>query len=678
MASRPDHVNSGGAGGGDPPAEDLSFLVQKYEEEKEKRIRADGSAQYQEFESSEDPRLRHLADDPWVDHAKLNAQAPNLVDGQHVKVLCLGAGLGGIMYTTHLVETGAFAPGDIRLVDTAGGFGGTWYWNRFPGLACDVEASIYLPWLERTGYKPSHRYAHGDEIRRYIESVVAKWGLDGSGVFRTRIDHLVWDEDRSRWVVELEQYRGPDSSPDTVRLIATAQYVILANGVLSHPKAPKIDGLAAFGGALMHASRWDYGVSGGSPADPRLVGLEGKRVGVIGTAATGVQLIPELAKWAGELYVFQRTPSMVDVRGQREMTDEEWARITNSSEAGWWKKRNLNFNDAVCGKDDLEEAEGFVDLVADGWTRAPRTLTMLAGAPHQPLRPEEIPGHMQHMLVRDAPRSNGIRKRVEELVTKDKETAEALKSWYPTWCKRPCFHDTYLQTFNQPHVNLVPTDAKGKELQATPTGLVVRGKEYPLDVLVFATGYRSPVHAVGEPSAVSNSPITGRHGRTLASKWAGVGGDGEPGPGSLHGLFSHGFPNLVLTGPSHQALAGNVAYMYDVAGRHAAYILAEAEKRQRQKQGQVAVVEPSKEAEEAYIAHLASAAMYFAPRAVCTPGYNNAEGDLSMEGEDAIKAARATIYPFGINAWTKLLEEWRGTGQLEGINITLEETRKSP
>ncbi|KAK8015318.1 hypothetical protein PG990_008614 [Apiospora arundinis] len=676
MASRPDHVNSGGAGGGDPPAEDLSFLVQKYEEEKEKRIRADGSAQYQEFESSEDPRLRHLADDPWVDHAKLNAQAPNLVDGQHVKVLCLGAGLGGIMYTTHLVETGAFAPGDIRLVDTAGGFGGTWYWNRFPGLACDVEASIYLPWLERTGYKPSHRYAHGDEIRRYIESVVAKWGLDGSGVFRTRIDHLVWDEDRSRWVVELEQYRGPDSSPDTVRLIATAQYVILANGVLSHPKAPKIDGLAAFGGALMHASRWDYGVSGGSPADPRLVGLEGKRVGVIGTAATGVQLIPELAKWAGELYVFQRTPSMVDVRGQREMTDEEWAQITNSSEAGWWKKRNLNFNDAVCGKDDLEEAEGFVDLVADGWTRAPRTLTMLAGAPHQPLRPEEIPGHMQHMLVRDAPRSNGIRKRVEELVTKDKETAEALKSWYPTWCKRPCFHDTYLQTFNQPHVTLVPTDAKGKELQATPTGLVVRGKEYPLDVLVLATGYRSPVHAVGEPSAVSNSPITGRHGRTLASKWAGVGGDGEPGPGSLHGLFSHGFPNLVLTGPSHQALAGNVAYMYDVAGRHAAYILAEAEKRQ-QRQGQVAVVEPSKEAEEAYIAHLASAAMYFAPRAVCTPGYNNAEGDLSMEGEDAIKAARATIYPFGINAWTKLLEEWRGTGELEGINITLEETGKS-
>lgn len=239
---------------------------------------------------------------------------------------------------------------------------------------------------------------------------------------------------------------------------------------------------------------------------------------------------------------------------------------------------------------------------------------------------------------------------------------------------RPCFHDNYLQTFNQPHVALVPTDAKGLEIKATPAGLVVCGHEYPLDVLILATGYRSPSHAIAEPSAMSNTPITGRGGRTLAAKWAGA--DGEEGPGSLHGLFSHGFPNLMLTGPSQQAIAGNVTYVYEVAGRHAAYILASAERKKKKESchpndDRPVVVEPSKAAEDAYIHHIASAAAFFAPTAVCLPGYMNDEGGVSMGGAGAILAARATIYPFGMNAWAELLEEWRGTGRLEGLDITV-------
>ncbi|KAK7943416.1 uncharacterized protein PG986_012529 [Apiospora aurea] len=664
MATRP-HDDGTSGKGDDPTAAELSFLTQKYEEEKAKRIRPDGSAQYDEFEACANDRLRHLADDPWVDHGTLNAQPPNLVDGQHVKVFSLGAGIGGLVYATHLLETGAFVPEDIRLVDVAGGFGGTWYWNRFPGLACDIEASIYLPWLERTGYVPKHRYAYGEDIRRYLESVAERWGLDSKGVFRTRVDRLTWDEDRRCWVIALEQCRGPKVK-DSIRLTVTAQYVILANGILNHPKAPKIEGLDNFKGAMMHASRWDYSISGGSPTDPSLTKLKGKKVGIIGTGATGVQCMPEVAKWASEVYVFQRTPCTVDARDQREMTAEAWAKVTEDGQKpGWWTRRNINWIDAVVG------AEPEVDLVDDGWTKAP-TMSMAAGARHQPLRPEDVPGHIERMLAKDVPRSNRIRQRVVDLVTKDQETVEALKPWYPTWCKRPCFHDTYLQTFNQPHVTLVPTESHGLH-RATPAGLVTKGREYPLDVLVFATGYRSPAHALAEPSAMSNAPVAGRGGRALAAKWR------EDGPGSLHGLFTRGFPNLLLTGPAQQGISGNITYMYDVAARHAAYVLAEAEKKKKEEEGREedrVVIEPSKEAEEGYVNRLLSHVAFLAPVSLCLPSYRNDEGAVHV-GDDAVKAAKTAVYPLGINAWTEFLEEWRSTGRLEGLEITTGEAASS-
>lgn len=238
----------------------------------------------------------------------------------------------------------------------------------------------------------------------------------------------MWDDDRRCWVVDLEQRRrGPGGEDASVRFSVTAQYVVLANGILNHPKAPRIDGLDGFAGHMMHASRWDYDVSGGSPTDPRLTKLRGKKVGVIGTGASGVQCVAALAAWAGGLYVFQRTPPAVDARDQRALGAEEWAKLTG--QPGWWSRRNINFVDAVAG----EGPE--VDLVDDGWTKAP-TLSMVAGARHQPLRPEEIPAHIERMLAKDVPRSNRMRQRVVDLVTKDKETVEALKPWYPTWCKR--------------------------------------------------------------------------------------------------------------------------------------------------------------------------------------------------------------------------------------------------
>lgn len=406
---------------------DISFLAKKYEEEKRKRLRADGDAQYEELESSTFSQLKSLEEDPWVDHDHLNSQPQILKDGQEVKFLALGAGFGGLVFSSYLVDAG-FKPTDIYLVDTAGGFGGTWYWNRYPGLACDVEASIYLPWLERTGYRPRHRYAYGDEIRRYTERVAEEFGLKGQGVFRTRIESLTWDEARSRWVAVMEQYRGPKEAP--LRLSVKAQYIILANGVLNHPKMPRVEGIEGFEGKIIHTGRWNYGVTGGSPTDARLTGLKDKRVGIVGTGATGVQCTAELAKWADQLYVFQRTPSGVDARGQRETDAAEWAKMT--SKPGWWAERCENF-DTMVSDEPVEE-----DLIKDGWS-ATKTLSVLAGAQHDLLAPGDIAAHTQNMLELDAPRTDQMRRRVDELVTKDKEAAEGLKAWYPTWCKRCVF-----------------------------------------------------------------------------------------------------------------------------------------------------------------------------------------------------------------------------------------------
>lgn len=405
----------------DGSSPDLAFLTQKYEEEKNKRIRDDGNAQYVDLELSTSSHLTRLIEDPWVDHDALNSSTPNLKDGDDVKFLILGAGFCGLLYGSRFVEAG-FKPEDIRLVDTAGGFGGTWYWNRYPGLMCDSESSIYLPLLEETGFMPTHRYSYGSEIREHAERIAKQYQLQG--VFRTKMETFTWDESKGRWVVVMNQDRGPKEA--AVGMTVTAQYVVLANGVLNHPKTPKIDGLEKFQGQTIHTGRWKYDISNGSPTDWTLTSLQDKRVGIIGTGATGVQCTAELAKWAKHLYVFQRTPSSVDHRGQRETDPSTWAK--QSDEPGWWHHRNANFV-SIANKEGAEK-----DLVGDAWSTLD-TYAPLIGGPHEPLGLADIPGHIGKMLAADIPRANRIRQRVADTVT-ETETAERLMAWYPTWCKR--------------------------------------------------------------------------------------------------------------------------------------------------------------------------------------------------------------------------------------------------
>jgi cation diffusion facilitator CzcD-associated flavoprotein CzcO len=319
------HVNGTNGAHPVPSPEDLKLfeLSQKYQAEAIKRLRPDGLAQFVPLKKAEHERFRALAEDPFVDHAALNAK-PSPVDESTVyKFLILGAGYGGLLYAVRLIEAGLVSgPNDLRLVDAAGGFGGTWYWNRYPGLHCDVESYTYMPLLEETGYMPTHKYASGSELREHAERIATKWDLHDKTLFRTNVKAVRWDDAAQLWKIEVTEGRGP--SEPSRELVLQAQYVLIASGVLTTPQVPKIPGLESFTGPIFHTARWNYKVTGGSPEDQTLTGLEGKRVGIIGTGATAIQVVPKLAKFAKELYVFQRTPSAVSWRGQRPTDPEEW------------------------------------------------------------------------------------------------------------------------------------------------------------------------------------------------------------------------------------------------------------------------------------------------------------------------------------------------------------------
>ncbi|KAK1994188.1 cyclohexanone monooxygenase [Colletotrichum falcatum] len=644
-----------GTPAGDDDALDFMALNKKYADEKEKRQRPDGNAQYTEIES--DARLGKLAQDPWVDHEELNARPTNLADGDEVKVVVLGAGFGGLLFAIRFVQAG-LRPADIRLVDTAGGFGGTWYWNRYPGLMCDVESYVYMPLLEETGYVPRHRYAYGDELLAHANRLAETWGLAEQGVFRSRIRSCEWDEGAKLWEVSIEQGRGPAEAP--VTMTVRSRFVVLANGVLNHPKAAR--NLEAFEGDMFHSARWDYGATGGDPGDlenPQLTGLEGKRVGVVGTGATAVQLVPQLAKWAKELYVFQRTPSSVDERGQRPTDPGEWKKIADGR--GWQKRRIENFNACVSGGGGGGGAEE--DLVADGWTGLKTYKALVAAPQEKPLGAADVAGHVGGLLAADAPRTERIRRRVDEVV-EDRATAAALKAWYPTWCKRPAFHDDYLGAFNLPNVHLVDTDGKGVD-RATKSSLVVGGVDYPLDVVVLCTGYRPPPADMAEPSGRSGMTVKGRGGALLSDKWHGAG------PSTLHGVLTSGFPNLFLTGPLQVGATANFVGVQDALAQHCAYVLAEAARRAADGGADgVVVVEATVEGEEGYAGLIAQYAAWFAGMAVCTPGYLNNEGRQAPP-EEQMKMARGAPFPYGMNAYVKFLEDWRAEGSMKGVEVAV-------
>jgi cyclohexanone monooxygenase len=596
-----------------PARADLGFdpdaLRQKYRAERDKRLRADGNAQYLEVKGT----FARYADDPYVAPGFTRAPLSDAVD-----VVVVGGGFGGLLAAARLREAGV---ADVRIIEKGGDFGGTWYWNRYPGAACDVESYVYLPLLEELGYVPVEKYSRAPEILEHSRAIGRHFGLYDGALFQTEVTALRWNEEDARWVVETN--RG-----DRLR----ARFVVMANGPLHRPKLPGIQGIESFAGHSFHTSRWDYDYTGGDSSGG-LTRLKDKTVGIIGTGATAVQCVPHLAHGAKRLFVFQRTPSSIDVRANRP-TDPEWAA---SLERGWQQRRMDNFNILVSGGHQDE------DLVNDGWTDIIRNLLLLARK-----SPEEVGGGDPAAVVEiaDFQKMEQIRSRVDAIV-KDSAAAESLKPWYRQFCKRPCFHDEYLDAFNRDNVTLVDTGGVGVEA-ITPRGVVAGGREYPLDCLIYATGFE-----VGtEYTRRSGYEVYGRGGISLTQKWA-------DGVRTLHGLHTHDFPNCFIISHAQSGFTVNFPHMLNEQSRHIAYIVGHC------LQTQARTIEASEEAEAGWVKTIIDLAVMrekFA--AECTPGYYNNEGQPNP------KAVQNGFYGAGPIAFVKLLEDWRAAGTLAGMEVT--------
>ncbi len=319
---------------------DPDALRNRYREERDKRLRNDGNEQYVEVKGD----FKRYIDDPYVDPGFTRKPL-----NDEVEVLIIGGGFGGLLAGARLREAGVQS---IRMIEKGGDFGGTWYWNRYPGAQCDIEAYIYLPLLEETGYIPKEKYSYAPEILEHSRRIGKKYDLYRDVCFQTQIKSITWNEEECRWIITTDR-------DDRMR----ARFVVMSNGPLNRPKLPGIPGIDSYKGHTFHTSRWDYGYTGGDTTG-NLNKLGDKKVAVIGTGATAVQCVPYLAKYAQHLYVFQRTPSSVDERGNRP-TDPEWVKTLTP---GWQRRRMDNFNVLVSG--GMEE----VDLVSDGWTDIIRNL----------------------------------------------------------------------------------------------------------------------------------------------------------------------------------------------------------------------------------------------------------------------------------------------------------------
>ncbi|MBD59499.1 MAG: monooxygenase [Citromicrobium sp.] len=550
---------------------DFEALSRRYEEEREKRLRSDAVGQYRSLKGD----LAAFDRDP-------NAQSQPDRDSvrQSVEAVIVGGGFGGLLTAVQLAKRGIT---DLAIIDKGADFGGTWYWNRYPGVRCDVESYIYVPLLEETGFVPSERYAKGAEIQHQCRLLAEKFGLYERTLFQTVARDLVWDDAERMWTVTTD--RG-----DVLR----SRFVVAATGLYSSPKLPGIPGIESFKGPSFHTSRWDYSFTGGDP-DSDLPGLAGKRVGIIGTGSTGIQCVPPVARSAEHLYLFQRTPASVDVRGNGP-TDVEWFR---AQEEGWQRARMLNFTQWTSGIPQVE------DLVGDSMTDLFREKAVSASLDMTAEEREQA----------EFARMERVRQRVDSIV-EDRRTAEALKPYFHYFCKRPGFSDDYLQVFNRPNVTLVDTAGRGVE-RVTENGLVVNGDEYPLDCIIYATGFDFMTSFTRE----SGLTVTGRDGISLADKWS-------DGAHTLFGMQTRDFPNFFVLSIVQAGTSINYLHTADAQSLYMAALIDHC------RQNGYATVEPTQETEDAWIEEcIALSADRLAFLEKCTPSYYNFEGRRPREAE---------------------------------------------
>jgi len=599
---------------------DIPALREKYRHEREKRLRSEGSRQYIELE---DDFVGYYEADPYT------PVTPRKPIAEDIDVAVLGGGFGGLLAAAHLKKAGVE---DVRIIELGGDFGGVWYWNRYPGIQCDNESYCYIPMLEELNFMPSKKFADGAEIFEHCRNIGRHFGLYDTAIFSTQVRDLRWDETIHRWRIATN--RGDD---------IRARFVVMASGPFHRPKLPGIPGLKDFRGHSFHSSRWDYDYTGGAATGGALDKLADKRVAVVGTGATAIQIVPHLARYAQHLYVFQRTPSTVDARNNVP-TDPEWV---TTLKPGWQRERQRNFHSWTFEGMAL----GQPDLVCDFWTELGRNTAARVLALDDPasMTPE------QFMAIReeeDYKIMERLRRRVDAIVG-DTATAEALKPYYRFLCKRPCSNDDYLATFNQPNVTLVDvSSSKGVE-RATEKGLLANGVEYEVDCIVYASGFEITTEI---SRRYSIETIEGRDGVSLFDHW-------RNGYTTLHGMTTRGFPNQFHTGFTQVGISANIAANYELQGEHIAYIIAEALARG------ATTVEPSQQAQDEWCATVRDTAIdNSAFDAECTPGYYNNEGGGAGAAEgEGIRSHLGEPYGPGFYAFEDLLRAWRDTGDLEGL-----------
>ena len=616
---------------------DPEHLKKKYRIERDKRLRQDGNDQYQEVSGE----FSYFVEDPYLEET---IEREPLTE--EVEVVIIGGGFGGMLAGARLREAGI---DDFRIIEKGGDFGGTWYWNRYPGASCDIESYIYFPLLEETGFVPKQKYTNAPETLEYCKVICEKFNLYENACLQTEVTSTIWNEDIKRWLVKT-------NLNDEIK----ARYVVHSNGPLNRPKLPAIKGINDFKGHTFHTSRWDYEYTGGN-SHGNLDNLKDRRVAIIGTGATAVQCVPHLGEEAKQLYVFQRTPSSIDVRNNQ-ATDPDWI---STQKEGWHDERRKNFETLLTGGRVKE------DLVSDGWTeafrllfgnlreKAPSKMKMASWAASSIFSPEmykkgfkaymtdkamEAMDIRNAMQMADFQKMEQVRARADKVV-KDEKTAESLKPYYNQFCKRPCFHDEYLDTFNRPNVELIDTDGKGLE-EISEKGIVFNGKEYEVDCIIFATGFE-----VGtEYSRRAGYQIHGVEGKTVTQKW-------ENGLATLHGMHSRGFPNAFFFGPAQSGFTATYTYSLDEQSIHLAYIL------EKLKDKGATRIEASQEAEEKWIETIIDKARITADfQENCTPGYYNNEGKINQTPQN-------NTYGGGPIEFFSLMKKWRSKENLEGLEI---------
>ena len=589
---------------------DPDALRARYDAERERRLRPEGLAQFAPLEAKRHDAVR----DPYT---PFTARAPTSED---LEVLIVGGGFAGLLAGAYLRKAGI---SDVRICDAGGDFGGTWYWNRYPNAQCDTESYIYLPLLEELGRMPPRNYAYAPEIFEHCKAIARAFGLYAGALFHTEVTAAAWDEQRARWRVATT--RG-----DELRV----RHLVMASGGLTRPKVPNIPGIADFSGHLFHTSRWDYGYTGGSNSEA-LSNLVDKRVGIIGTGATAIQCVPPLGAAAKELLVFQRTPSAVGVRGNRP-TDPAWVA---SLPPGWQRRRSEHFVAAVEGADVSEDVpnDGWIDLIA-GNHKAVRALR----AAGLSLTSAELARATENS---DYERMEQIRLRVSSIV-RDSTTAELLKPYYRPLCKRPCFHDEYLDTFNRPNVHLIDASNGGVQ-RLTDKGVVVNDRLFEVDCLIFATGFEVG-SSIGKPGGLD---LAGKGGAKLSDKW-------RNGYVTMFGFTTAGFPNCYFSSRTEGPLPQNIPTLLEEAAVHIAYLIQTAKARG------ATVLETTEAGEkhwrdEMHSTRRNSERFY----GNCTPGYFNNEGQLSSD------SFYGSLYGGGTIKFFDIVRGWRASNDLRGMTL---------